>query len=259
MDEKQLYLERLHSLIKTGKEENIELAIQLAKGQGVSEQRLMRDWNSLLYFVRDASQLPYELSHIFDLKKLSYNDQLLFGLPKRIGDLSALESLQINACSLKAVPDGITLLSELKILGLGRNHLLDLPAEIGNLSKLEYLELTNNELGDLPDSLVALEQLKTLNLYLNPISCLPDGMERLKNLKTLDLTKTTLWSFEETIEKLAKTNLKEFSLAGNDLETLPSNIKYLQGLEQWNLSDNNFSIKEKERIQSLVPNCRIHF
>ena len=81
MDEKQLYLEQLHALIKTGKEENIELAIQLGKGQGIPEKKLMGDWNSLLYFVRDASQLPYELSHIFDLKKLSYNDKLLFGLP----------------------------------------------------------------------------------------------------------------------------------------------------------------------------------
>ncbi|EMN88221.1 hypothetical protein LEP1GSC108_0044 [Leptospira weilii str. UI 13098] len=43
------------------------------------------------------------------------------------------------------------------------------------------------------------------------------------------------------------------------MTTLPAEIGQLQNLQELNLSDNPLSLKEKERIRKLLPNCKIDF
>lgn len=259
MDEKKVYFERIQSLISTGDKENIDLALQLAKGQGFSEEEVLKGWDTLLEFICTMEGLPYRLVDVFNLETISYYNKLLYFLPRKIGRLFRLKELQINTCLLQELPDEVTLLKNLERLNLTGNNLSDLPDKIGDLSRLEHLELTRNNISDLPDSFVNLKSLKSLDLYFNPISVLPDDMNQLTNLKRLSLGKTTLWSFGETIEKLIHTNLENLALNNNNLEFLPPNIQYLKSLTTLNLTGNNFPNKEKERLQSLLPNCKIYF
>ena len=158
MDEKKVYFERIQSLIRTGDKENIDLALQLAKGQGFSEEEVLKGWDTLLEFICTMEGLPYRLVDIFNLETISYYNKLLYFLPRKIGRLFRLKELQINTCLLQELPDEVTLLKNLERLNLTGNNLSDLP-------RLEHLELTRNNISDLPDSFVNLKSLKSLDLY----------------------------------------------------------------------------------------------
>lgn len=259
MKEQGRFWEHIQNLIKTGAPSNIDLALQLAAGQGIAADVVMKDWDVLLDFLDIVKGKKHQLPDLFKIQEISYYNGNLWRIPNNIGYLSGLERLELSSCGVDELPCEIGFLKNLKQLYLIGNNLFSLPNEIGELQELETIDVTRNQINELPDSLANLEQLTTLNLYFNPISCLPTEMHRLKKLERLNLGKTTLWSFVTTIECLVDTPLTYLSLEDNHLQTLPEELKYLDCLQQLNLSRNKFSDQEKERIQSLLPNCTIYF
>jgi len=54
-------------------------------------------------------------------------------------------------------------------------------------------------------------------------------------------------------------NLEVLLLRNNKLKTLPQNLKDLTGLEVLELSGNDFSKKEQERIKAFLPDTNVVF
>ena len=98
----------------------------------------------------------------------------------------------------------------------------------------EELYLHRKKIVNLPESIGNLQQLQDLYLSNNSLTALPDSIGNLHQLRDLDLS-------------------------NNNLTALPESICNLQQLRYLYLIGNPINEEEKNRINSLLPNCNIYF
>lgn len=107
-----------------------------------------------------------------------------------------------------------------------------LPKEICELTQLTKLSITSNNLQSIPPEIGKLVNLKVLNLSSNKIAAVPVEIGKLKDLEKLILAK-------------------------NDLYTLPVELGQLKKLEVLDIRKNFIPTDEIQKIQALLPNCKI--
>ncbi len=218
--------------------------------KGISER--IRDvkiesWESIPQCLQNLGHLEHlDCSHIYRLE-----------WPNTLTEFPNLTSLNLSFCSAAAVnniPLGhLTTLQRLDLTGCG---LQKLPDWITTLTQLQHLSLggmlwgwdngNTNSLTELPETISQLTQLQTLDLSLNNLSSLPKGFSALRELKSLNLTHNKISQIPEVLTSLTNLQSLDFS---NDLDPM-----YAQ-----NETKNTVPVDEKERIRSLLPNCRISF
>ncbi len=191
--------------------------------------------------------LPESLTSIQTLKKINVsgnsnmNEDLLFDLVNKAPNLTHInasycnirdvpeiakehfwEELNLEGNLLKYIPHKL----QIKKLNLAKNIYLDkkqLFESLRSIHKLEHLNLSNNKWKDIPENIGTLKHLKVLNLRGNQLTSLPEEIGYLSKLQVLKVDNT------------------EHFLFTNHLESLPSNISYLQDLDSLFLSGNNLS------------------
>lgn len=96
-----------------------------------------------------------------------------------------------------------------------------------------------------------------ISMGLHELESLPRVIGLFQNLQSLHLDGNQLTTLPKEIGQLQ--NLFELNLQDNKLKTLPKEIEQLQNLQVLRLYSNSFSLKEKQKIQELLPNCEIDF
>ena len=122
---------------------------------------------------------------------------------------------------------------------------------------IKELLLSDKKIKTLPIEIGELTNLTAFSLSRNKITQLPAEISKLINLTSLILYSNELTEFPAEITKL--TNLISLILYSNQLTTLPNEINHLTKLTQLVLPDNSLSNAEKEKIKTLLPNCKIYF
>ncbi len=240
----------------------------------------LQSLKSLTITFTKSTNLPKSLTMLKNLNHLDIGNNEFKSLPQSIGSLSNLTWLAGEYNKLESLPQSIGKLENIRVLDLHNNKIRCLPESIGDLKNLSQLELYSNKLSTLPDSIGKLENLKYLDLHNNKIRCLPKSMGELTKLSQLGLYNNKLETLPESIGNLVniriiglgKNNLKflpesignlkslkVLDLHNNSLSELPESISQLNNLKWLILYGNNFSKQEREKINLLLPACKIVF
>ncbi|MBL7817504.1 MAG: leucine-rich repeat domain-containing protein [Saprospiraceae bacterium] len=131
------------------------------------------------------------------------------------------------------------------------------PSYIFNNHNLRVLTIHYNEPNHFPIEICNLKNLTQLNIRTDNIGTFPIEIGKLTNLTTLSLSWTRLMSLPPEIKKLK--NLEYLYLQGNLISKLPDEIKELKNLKLLDISITLISPKEKEKIEKLLPNCKIEY
>lgn len=201
-------------------------------------------------------QLPADLSAFSKsliYLDLSYNRFTSF--PKEIRNLRNLKKLNLTKNNLPEIPSEIGNLYRLNYLKLSSDTIESIPAEIGNLTELIYLDLSFNRISYVPPEIGNLVNLTSFNLQCNQLEELPVEIGNLKNIEELNLKLNKLDEVPSEICNLL--DLTFLDLSFNNLMSLPTDISNLKNLTHLYLSSNNFSEEEMQRVQLLLPNCKI--
>lgn len=183
---------KLQQLIATGKDENIDLALTLAKSNQIDLK--LEDFDALHYwYYGNESKKKFRLD--------------------RIKEITNTHFLYCSGMYLQIVSEHVWLFSNLVMANLTSNGLKNIPSSIGRLEQLTQLFLGFNHLTSLPDSIGDLTALTHLNINRNSIESLPDSIGKLKNLVLLDISNNRLKTVPENIQNLKK--LKQISVYGN--------------------------------------------
>jgi Leucine-rich repeat (LRR) protein len=126
----------------------------------------------------------------------------------------------------------------------------------------EKIDLSGLKLPKLPNELNKLKNTTDINANEVGLTEIPSTIGDMDNLEFLLLRGNKIKSLPDTIGKLKKLNV--LNLKDNQLTSLPNSITNLDEenggeLYKINLSGNNFSDSEKEKIQILLPNVEISF
>ena len=200
-------LSALRSLLYPGDAANIELALLLAEGQGLSLAPIQEELEALLAVAELFPKEPWQ----------NYQGgqwQPLLRLLRRILALSIEEQ------NWPDLPESIAFFGGIRILELHNNRIARLGDGIwAHLPQLHTLSLKTNELRDLPQSLAALPKLKCLLLHDNPLETWPSVLDELQDIEVLDLSQTPLRVFPERLWQRPK--LQRLILDKGHEEELP--------------------------------------
>lgn len=183
------------------------------------------------------SEIPEEVFHAPNLRKLALDFNEIYSLPARIGEIKSLKDLSLDNAPLRQLPDEIGNLKNLEVLSLRFVKLKKLPDTLANLKNLRELYLTFSALDGFPHTLLQLPKLEKLSLW----HC-PDDAGKLADF----------------IEQIAQMpSLKLLALCQGDLTTMPENLGMLAGLDELQIVDQRVSETEFGRIRSILPSVRI--
>ena len=185
---------------------------------------------------------------------LSYRN--LTEIPELVFDNKQLNILLLSYNSIKQIPSSISNLSQnLFFLDLSKNEIAALPLEIGDLLNLTHLNLWDNPLRSLPASIGKLANLEKVNIASDSLTSLPVEIGDLNNLTETNISHNLLESIPVEMGKL--TSLISLDLSFNKLKTLPNEIGNLRKLTSLYLAGNDFQERDKQKVQQMLPNCRI--
>jgi Leucine-rich repeat (LRR) protein len=201
--------------------------------------------------------LPSSIGNLSFLTFLNAAKNKITDFPLEIYQLSKLNHLDLSGNRLKILPDGIHQLSQLTWLSLRDNKLKNLPMELINLENLTYLDMSFTGFNELPTGISNLSRLDTLMLSSNLIRIFPTEICNFTDLKYLNLNHNALSHIPEEIGNL--TQLMYLDLSHNQLSDLPEQFNQLVNLKVLDLRFNDFGKKEIERLEELLPNCKIKF
>jgi len=146
----------------------------------------------------------------------------------------AVIKLELRKSKLKEFPKEIFQFKNLQYLDLSKNNIKEIPEDIAKLTNLQHLSLSKNSLESIPMEIGELVNLYYLNLNQNDIGAIPPQIGKLVNLRNLDL-----WS--------------------NNISVFPDEMKGMTKLKLMDLRVILIPDAEQARIQSLLPNTKIHF
>jgi len=192
-------------------------------------------------------------------------------LPPQLFELSLLSTLSIVNCGLETLSEDIAKLSQLTQLILDQNQLITLPPTLSEMPSLTNLSVNGNPRLSSLDALTGSTSLTTLSGSNCIINHLPTNIP---NLHTIELAGNQL-TFLDGIETITSVScnrllfgnnkitsiptnslknietLLYFDLSSNQLTTLPDSLYQINNLETLNISNNDFSEKEKEWIEGI--------
>jgi Leucine-rich repeat (LRR) protein len=130
---------------------------------------------------------------------------------------------------------------------------------IDSLINLQYFQCANEALETLPASFGALRNMQQLYLSGNKFVVLPDTVYQLTNLKRLDVANNQIIAISEKIA-----NLKQLEMlylhSNKTLKSLPvEQIGKLQNLRFLNLKGTQIPREQAQRLQKLLPKCKVEF
>ena len=187
------------------------------------------------------ASLPPDIGRLTNLTILSLSNNKLTSLPAEIGNLEKLIELFINQNNLTRFPNSFGNLKSLRTLDLSKNNLSFLPDEIRRLGNITRLILDYNNLSKV-DEVIDLVNLKCLKISNNKIKILPD-LGCLIHLDEIFLDSNEIEDLSLFVRGLEKAEL--YSLQGNDIKIIPSNIGMMDRMKNLFLSNN--------RITQLPP------
>ncbi|WP_299466646.1 hypothetical protein [uncultured Microscilla sp.] len=206
-----------------------------------------------------------EFKELSSLQKLylNYNPGIDIKQVWRIlSNLPKLEELIFYGNNIKLLPERQNVFKRLKSLHLG-DESLDLKLVLNSLGSLPRLErLYIDKVNTIPKEINSLKQLKTLVLVLEVTTAedrkiIFENLRGNRSLKLLQVYGKKFTSLPKEVGSLVQ--LDTMLLRGNDIKTVPNEIKNLQNLKLLDVSSNDFSDQEKARIKKLLPNTEIKF
>jgi Leucine-rich repeat (LRR) protein len=218
-------LHKIYKLIYSCEQENIELALQLAKSIDldiISPYRRLWEWLDeyslvdqfpkpenevdILYMLlnvdflyidsvspsynhkkRNFYHLPFEFAYLHFLTFLHISNPNLQEIPSNIHKIPFLKRITVNFGRFKTLPPNLFLLEKLKELQIQWTSLEEIPAEIKQLQSLETLDLSFNQLRELPSTIVELSTLRELNLTGNHFTEIPEFIYQMPRLCLVNL------------------------------------------------------------------------
>jgi len=217
---------------------------------------LLQNLEQLYLPKTQLSSLPKSFSTLTKLNTLRLDNNQLTFLPENFGQLTNLKELELENNQLTSLPNSFIQLANLESLSLNENQLRSLPDDFGLLRKLNSLRLEDNLLTSLPESFGQLAELGVLLLYNNQLSSLPESFGQLKSLKGVSLVNNQLENLPESFGQLTVAGLR---LGNNKFKSIPNVLAQIKSLNLLDLKDSDFSVKEQNRIQQLLPKVDIKF
>ncbi len=148
---------------------------------------------------------------------------------------------------------------QLKTSGSLYGKVTEIHHRIDSLLNLQYFQCANEALEELPQSMGALKNLQQLYLSGNKITALPDTIFQLKNLKRLDLTGNQLSKISDKIANFSQLELL-YLHNNKTLTSLPiAQVGKLQNLKFLNLRGTKIPREQCQKIQKLLPKCKVEF
>lgn len=157
----------------------------------------------------------------------------------------------------KVLRDALVIPSKTTRLDLARKNLYVLPSVIGKLYNLNRLTITRNHLINLPNEFTLLHKLTHLYARYNEFKVFPESLLKLPNLTHLYLRGNKIKKIPSNIDQMIQ--LYSLHLSNNRLKSLPKSIAKLPKLKILYLKGNPISTKERKRIKSWLPHCKIIF
>ena len=193
--------------------------------------------------------VPAEIGRLNALRTLNLGYNQMTSLPAEIGQLTSLRELKLDDNQLTSVPAVIWQLAALRQLDLSDNQLTSLPAEIGQLTALVKLNLGGNcggnRLTSVPVEIGQLTLLEHLDLSDNQLTCLPAEIGQLTSIRELFLGGNQLRSLPAEIRQLTSL-MTWLDLGKNLLTSVPAEIWQLTSLEELYLGNNKLTIVPAE-------------
>jgi Leucine-rich repeat (LRR) protein len=161
-----------------------------------------------------------------DTAKVYYSIQSALANPK------AVYRINLSKQKLKQFPEELIQFPNLNEVVLDKNKIDSIPPGIGKLKYLQALSIQSNKIDTLRKEVFWLQHLKKLDVGDNLISYIPSDLEKLQKLEIL-----SLWD--------------------NPIQAYPAELGDLPNLKILDLLNNQMGRNTQERVQNMLPNCRI--
>jgi len=226
--------DKLLNLINSGVKENIELAFQLHKSNGIpldlwawSE---LAEWLYKYRLIKSYKSLEEAIVKIFDIREVYVTSDLLENITEHIGLMVGLECISFISKKVTTLPDSISKLTHLKYIILYGCNIKTLPKSMSMLTNLVSIDMDSNGMKDLPSEVCDIPNLENLEIRFNDLTTLPKNIGNLKKLKKL-------------------------KLQGNKMAVLPKSICMLQSLKGLMANDTYITIDELVPDQDVILLC----
>jgi len=151
-------IKELNKLVKSGTPENIDLAIQSCKEQGLAFEDLeaTKDWNELLdwlsMYMKELNITSFKEGVVLctNIVKLNLSNVKITSIPKFIGKMKNLEYLCLSAQHRLVMSDTILQLKSLSLLILENFNVKSILPELSNLTNIKFLHLVGSGLTEFP-------------------------------------------------------------------------------------------------------------
>ncbi len=277
--------EHLNSLLWTGDDTNIELAVTIAKGmsalpQWQTYQQLKQcvvffEWHlrtkfsigKLIHYVQaNGIQIGYTeypdclavLSPV--VRNISLFSHNLPAIPSFVFQMRKVEDLNLAGNQLNELPDELFDLENLRVLNISYNHITSIPTAILRLSRLEELCYISDGYYELPDVLPQLPQLRRLvfgwGVAPSQSMPVPDIIFQCRNLTSLTIEGLMFKEIPAAIAQL--TQLESFSVHEVYISDLPNELSLLLNLKELRIESTFYEsyISELPRVIPTLRNLR---
>lgn len=202
--------------------------------------------------ITDADIVPSQLKKLKGLN-LNHNQ-----LTKITANFPNVENLYLENNQITKI-DLLHFCKNLKSINLSDNQLNFIDIPYGeSLKNLNLLNISNNQFLDIPSFLDHAENLTSLYASGNKLKFVPN-LKNKEYLSILDLSNNniTFISDQDKNAVVFGDRMKSINLSKNQLTMIPESFGQLTNLEEINLSKNNFSNEEIEKIKEMFPSFRL--
>ncbi|XP_077526880.1 FLII actin remodeling protein isoform X2 [Haemaphysalis longicornis] len=190
---------------------------------------------------------------------LTRNDFQEDYFPKAVAEMTGLRWLRLNRTNIDWIPDELQSLKKLETLSLVRNNLVTLHGEVPALPCLRSLNCRHNRLKNsgVPPQIFDLEDLSVVDLSYNDLREIPTDLEHARGLLVLNLAYNRIENIPHQLF-VSLVDLIHLDLSGNQLETLPPQMRRLVSLQTLVLNDNPLGHYQLRQLPALTSLQVLH-
>lgn len=179
--------------------------------------------------------------------------------PKAVAEMTGLRWLRLNRTNIDWIPDELLSLKKLETLSLVRNNLVTLHGEVPALPCLRSLNCRHNRLKNsgIPPQVFDLEDLSVVDLSYNDLREIPTDLEHARGLLVLNLAYNRIENIPHQLF-VSLVDLIHLDLSGNQLETLPPQMRRLVSLQTLVLNDNPLGHYQLRQLPALTSLQVLH-